>query len=167
MSYFRYLNYWWILSILFGSVLFFIRTGLFLFFPFFFFFRAAPTAYGSSQARGQIGAIASGLHHSHSKVGSKPCLQTYTTAHGNARSPTHWIRPGIKHPILMDTSWIVSTAPQWELQDWSISISSLIKNVALTLGQWFSIEGDFVPWAHFAMSRENLSCYKQGWCYWH
>ena len=30
---------------------------------FFFFFRAAPTAYGSLQARGRIGASAAGLHH--------------------------------------------------------------------------------------------------------
>ena len=28
--------------------------------------RAAPTAYGGSQARGQMGAAAAGLHHSHS-----------------------------------------------------------------------------------------------------
>ena len=30
----------------------------------FFFLRAAPTAYGGSQARGQIGAVAASLHHS-------------------------------------------------------------------------------------------------------
>ena len=39
------------------------------------FIRAAPTAYGSSQARGKIGASAAGLHHSHSN--------------GNARSKLH------------------------------------------------------------------------------
>ena len=31
-------------------------------------------AYGSSQARDQIGAAAAGLHHGHSHVGSEPCL---------------------------------------------------------------------------------------------
>ena len=36
--------------------------------------RAAPAACGSSQARDQIGAIASGLCHSHSKTRFKPCL---------------------------------------------------------------------------------------------
>ena len=35
------------------------------------FFRAAPSAYGGSQARGQIGAVAAGLHHSHSNAGSE------------------------------------------------------------------------------------------------
>ena len=39
------------------------------------FFRAAPAAYGGSQAKGQIRAVAAGLHHSHSNADSKPCLQ--------------------------------------------------------------------------------------------
>ena len=42
---------------------------------FFFFFMATPAAYGDSQTRGQIGAIATGLCHSHSNAGSKLCLQ--------------------------------------------------------------------------------------------
>ena len=33
------------------------------------------TARGSSQARGRIGATAASLHHSHSNMGSEPCLQ--------------------------------------------------------------------------------------------
>ena len=45
--------------------------GFFFFFFFFPFFRATPTAYGSSQARGQLGATAAGLHHSHSNTGSE------------------------------------------------------------------------------------------------
>ena len=48
----------------------------FSFFPFFFFlvFRALPKAYGSSQARGRIGAVPASLHHSLSNARSKPCL---------------------------------------------------------------------------------------------
>ena len=38
------------------------------FFFFFFLFRAAPTAYRDSQARGQIGTTAAGLHYSHSNI---------------------------------------------------------------------------------------------------
>ena len=45
-----------------------------LVFPF-FAFRAKPAAYGSSQARGRIGATAAGLHHSHSNEGSELCLR--------------------------------------------------------------------------------------------
>ena len=40
-----------------------------------FLFRATPMAYGSSQASGRFGAVALGLHHSHSNLGSEPCLQ--------------------------------------------------------------------------------------------
>ena len=43
---------------------------------FLFFFRATPSAYGGSQAKGRIGAVAAGLHYSHSNSGSKPHLQT-------------------------------------------------------------------------------------------
>ena len=43
----------------------------FLTFSFFAFFRATPVAYGSSQARGRIRAVAASLHHSHSNVGSE------------------------------------------------------------------------------------------------
>ena len=48
-----------------------INDGIFIFLSF-VFFRAAPTAYGGSQARSQIGAgaTAPGLHHSHSNSAS-------------------------------------------------------------------------------------------------
>ena len=42
---------------------------------FFAFSGAAPTAHGGSQARGPIGAIATGLRQSHSKAGSEPRRQ--------------------------------------------------------------------------------------------
>ena len=42
---------------------------------FFVFFRAALVAYGGSQARGSIRAVASSLHQSHINVGSEPSLQ--------------------------------------------------------------------------------------------
>ena len=80
----------------------------------FFFFRAAPVAYGSSQARGQIRVVAAGLHQSHSNAGStKPRLWP---THNNTLtgSLTHWARPGIK----TESSWIlvgfVTTEPRWE-----------------------------------------------------
>ena len=41
----------------------------------FYLFRAAPVAYGGSQARGQTGAAAAGLHHSYSNSGFEPRLQ--------------------------------------------------------------------------------------------
>ena len=50
----------------------------FLFFKIYLFLpvsRATPAAYGGSQARGLIGAVATGLCQSHSNVGSEPPLQ--------------------------------------------------------------------------------------------
>ena len=51
-------------------------TTFFFFFNYYLFSlfalsRAASAAYGGSQARGPVGAIATGLHHSHSSVGSE------------------------------------------------------------------------------------------------
>ena len=43
-------------------------------FFFVFFLTAALVAYGSSQARGRIGAVAAGLGHSHSNARSEPHL---------------------------------------------------------------------------------------------
>ena len=61
-------SYYW------NSTNFLPKRYSFLFFVTFFLcvlFRAASMAYGSSQTRGQIGAAAAGLHHSHSNVGLK------------------------------------------------------------------------------------------------
>ena len=41
----------------------------------FFFFKATPAAYGSSRARGEIGATAAGLRHSQSNTRSEPHLR--------------------------------------------------------------------------------------------
>ena len=63
--------------------------------------RATLKAYGSSQARGGIRATATSLHHSHS----------------NARSLTHWARPGIEPTSSWFLVGFVSAAPQWELPE--------------------------------------------------
>ena len=50
-------------------------SGLLIFFFFFCLLRAAPMAYGGSQARGGIGAIAASLCQSHSNARSEPRLR--------------------------------------------------------------------------------------------
>ena len=83
---------------------------------FFFSFRATSAAYGSSQAKGRIGAAAVGYSHGHSNARSKPHLPAYTTAHSNAGSylplqPTtqlrgnagSWARPEIEPTY----SWVL------------------------------------------------------------
>ena len=48
---------------------------LFIYLFIFGLFRAAPEAYGGSQAKCQIGAVATGPHHSHNNIKSEPRLQ--------------------------------------------------------------------------------------------
>ena len=75
-------------------------------------FRTTPVAYGSSQARGQIRDIAASVHHSHSNVGSEPCLWP---AHGNAGSLTHRARPGMELMFSGILVEFITAEPQWEL----------------------------------------------------
>ena len=66
-----------ILSLLLISLLLNSRVGLLPEYSIMLFFgrgEAAPEAYGSSQARGRIGATAAGLHHSHSNARFEPHL---------------------------------------------------------------------------------------------
>ena len=94
-------------------------------------FRATPAACGSSQARGQIRAVATILCHSHSNTGSKSAI--YTTAHSNAGSLTHWATPEIEPT----SSWIlvgfVTNEPQWELLDTQI-LNNILENRIQQMG---------------------------------
>ena len=76
---------------------------LFCFVLFFGLFRAAPTVYGSSLARGRIGAIAASLHHSHNYAGSKPSLRAtpQLTATTDSQPTEQGQGP---NRVLMDTS---------------------------------------------------------------
>ena len=49
--------------------------ALFIYLFILLFLWAAPAAYGGSQARGQIGAVAAGIRQSHSNAGYEPRLQ--------------------------------------------------------------------------------------------
>ena len=92
----------------------FLLFVVFIYLFIFCIFRAAPVAYGGSQARGLIQAVATSLHHSHSNAGSRAASATYTAAHGNTGSLIHWVRPGIKPT----SSWVlvgfITTEPQWD-----------------------------------------------------
>ena len=97
-------------------LLFCILNVSLVFWVFFFcLFRAAPSAYGASYARGQIRAAATGLHHSHSQHQIRATSTTYTIAHSNARSLTHWLRLGIEPASLWIQVRFVSAEPQWKL----------------------------------------------------
>ena len=68
---------------------------------FYFLFRAVPVAYGSSQARGHIGAAIATLHHIHSHARPMPNLWQHQILNPltETRDWTHFV---------MDTSWFLN-----------------------------------------------------------
>ena len=71
------------------NLLLYLFSFLFGIFLFVFFFRAVPTAYGGSQAKGQIRALTSGLHQGPQQRQIRAMSVTYTTAHCHTGSLTH------------------------------------------------------------------------------
>ena len=64
--------------------------------------------------------VSLGLHPRHMEVPrlgveSELKLPAYTTAHGNAGSLTHWVRPGIEPEASWFLVGFISTGPRWEL----------------------------------------------------
>ena len=82
--------------------------SVFLFLSFFlsFFFKAIPTAYGSCQARGQIGAAAASLHHSHSNTGPQPPLRPPLQFLAMILNPVSKVKD--LSYILTDNSWVLN-----------------------------------------------------------
>ena len=91
------------------------RDGISAFFVCLFVF-LGPNPWHMEVPRLRVELELHDLHHSHNNARSKPRLRpTYTTAHGNVGSLTHWARPAIE-PI---SSWIqigfLTTVPRREL----------------------------------------------------
>ena len=77
------------------------NLGFFLFVCFAFpFSRATPAAYGGSQARGSNRSYSCQPKPEPQQRWMWASSVTYTTAHGNTRSLTHWARPGIEPATL-------------------------------------------------------------------
>ena len=74
-----------------------------VFVGFFCLFRAALVAYGGSPGWGLNGSCSCWPTPQPQQLGIQALSVTYTTAHGNARSLTHSVRPGIKP----ESSWIL------------------------------------------------------------
>ena len=72
-------------------------------------FRVAPAACGASQARGWTGAASwwPKPQPQPQQCGIWVLSVTYSTAHGNTGSLTHWARAGIEH----ESSWILVWFP--------------------------------------------------------
>ena len=95
----------------------------------FVFSMATSTAYGGSQARSPIAAVA---YARATAMPDQAASETYSTAHGNSRSLTHWSSPGIEPATPRFLIGFVSTAPQQEL------LVVVLTCVSLTMASIFS-----------------------------
>ena len=77
-------------------------------------FRAAPAAYGGSQARGPIRIYSRRLVPEAQQHWIQAASATYTTVHGNTRSLTYRAQPGIEPTASWFLVGFVSTATPWE-----------------------------------------------------
>ena len=77
-------------------------------------FTATPSIYGSSQARDQIRPADDSLCHSQ-QYQIRASSGTYPVVCGNARSLTHWARPGDEPTSLGTLCWFLTHKPQREL----------------------------------------------------
>ena len=98
-----------------------------------FLFRNTPTAYGSSQARGRIGALAAGLYHSHSNTRSKPVCDLHHS------SWQHWILDPLNKArdrtcILMD---IIQICFHWAKMG-ALVLKSLTSDLYLSIQSFLS-----------------------------
>ena len=83
-----------------------------------FLFRAAPMTYGSSQARGRIGATGTGLCHSHSNARSEPHLQPTPQLMEMPNSQPTWQGQGSNlHPHEYQSNSIL-LYHNWSSQEW-------------------------------------------------
>ena len=113
-------------------------------FPFSSHTTAIPVAHGSSWARGQIGAAAVSLHHSHCQhwVQAASC--------SNARSVTHWVTLGIKSP----SSWTLCLGLTLLSHNWELIIARWYF-LSFILSMWYishsfvDTEPSWHPWTKF------------------
>ena len=105
-------------------------------FCFLFLFTATTMVYGSSQKRGQIGAAAASLHHSHSNNRSEPYLWPTTTC-SNTGSLTHWVRPGIQPTSSWRPHWVLINPLSHSGNSWT-KVLNFIEVKFFLYGQvWF------------------------------
>ena len=112
-------------------------SGLFSgFFFFFVFFRAAPSAYGGSHARGPIRTVAAGLHHSHSHTRSEPWLWPiyHSSQHCRILNPLSEARD--RTHVLMNISqirvcWAATGTPYFQFLPLGVSLFPCLHCVSL------------------------------------
>ena len=102
---------------------------------------------------------------------------TYTTAHSNAGSLTHWAGPGIEPTSSWMIVWLVTVEPHWKLPQESFfhhhlpasshcffkaqhscSLLNKIPSTSMTLHQLFPQPESFLSFLHIAFSFLGKNC---------
>ena len=126
------------------------------FFLSFVFFRATPSAYGGSQARGWIGAVTAGLHHSHSNArcllhiklgwaGDWTCVPVLPRWHWS-----HWVRADILEFIFFFYFFFVFIFPLYS------------KGIKLSLHVYITFFFPTLCSVATWVSRHSSQCYSAG-----
>ena len=119
-----------------------LSEAFFGFFCLFAISRAAPAAYGGSQARGLYQSCSYWPTPQPQQRRIRAASAPYTTAHHNTRSLTHWTRPRIEHA----TSWfLVRFVNRWATM--GTPLSELFKN----LHQFLFMKHLFLPLRFFML----------------
>ena len=112
----------------------------------FFFFRATPVAFGSSQARCQNGAAAASLHHSHrQQCWIWAASVTYITAHQQRWILNPLSKARDQTPILMDTNWL----------------RSLLNH---NRNSWYALDGKWLCPDHWSSKGKIKLIFLSHWC---
>ena len=97
---------------------------------------AHPRPMEVPRARVWIGAVATDLHRSSRQHQIRAVSATYTTAHGNTRSLTWWVRPVIEPASLRMLVRFISAEPRQKLLDAFMLIQIVFFLRVPTMAQW-------------------------------
>ena len=128
-------------------------------------------AHGGSQARGQIGAVAAGPHHSHNNTRSEPCLRpTPKLTATLGPKPTEQCQGSNLQPhgSWSDSFRFVSAVPQQELPEGEDTDPPSVSHLTLPgvpSPSWsFSLEPDRVWRLKCDAQNEPRTTVQSGWC---
>ena len=139
----------------FSQVILFSQTFTFFFF-FFGLFRVAPTAYGSSQASGQIRSCSLRPTPQPQQCQIQACLRPTSQLVATPHPLTCWARPGIEPASSWMLARFLSAEPQWGLcqifiKSWTCPIPGHVLSAKRTA---VNKEGT-IPWSLYPKCRET------------
>ena len=142
-----------------------IHTFFYFYFILFYFllFRAAPRHM-------EVPRLRSNQSYSYrpmsqlQQLGIRAMSVTHTTAHGNARSLTHWVRPGIEPASSRMPVRFISTEPRWELPLQPFGINKRLTKWIRK--DWSQVYNNTEPNSILSLSIHSSPNWPNGTCLW-